>query len=191
MENSEKKTEVSYSALLHITLYVGGTILAFSGLVLIVLKFFGYPLLFEGIISVFMGLTAVYVIKIYSTLLNVLDLFTNTIDKASEKMGNAQFPNNGRIYKPEMYMDNLSNPHFQTININDSMSPEELMAIKDKFPHLSGMIDSMLDMNDENISKKNIAELTLAELNLNLKEAIKVENFEEAQRLKKEIATRK
>jgi hypothetical protein len=169
METQKEKTNLE--PLLHVLFALGAIILAVSGLVLISLKFFGYPFLFEGVISLFLGLTAIYVAKFHSLMLNVVEAFTDILNKANniEKTQNSfrgMFPMGG---------GNVGG--MQTINITDEMSEEQIQEVKNKFPHLAPLIDS-IKTNFVSESEKDFSKMSIAQLRKELEKAVGSDNYE-------------
>jgi len=186
MEKKAQDNKISFEPFFHLLFLLGGGILVFAGLVLIVLKAFGYPMLFEGIVTFVLGAMCVYIVKLQSVFLQVVETFSDVLDTANKEMIN----NNQRIYHPTNFSDGI----MQTVNISDEMSPEQLEKMKEQFPHLEGLIDTVMDMSNKKIASPvktiNLSSLSVSQLEVLQKKAVEEENFERAMEIKKEIDKR-
>ena len=188
MENKNTNNEIFFNVFFQLFFLMGGIILSLAGLTLISLKLFGYPFLFEGVMSLFVGLITIFLTKIYSTFLTVLESFTAILDKVKDKKIET---NNNRFYHPQDFLKNFENDGVHTFSLNSAMSPEKLEEIKEKFPHLSDLINNFTNMQSTQTNSKKLSELTLEELKQRLNKAVAKEDYEKASLIKAEISKRK
>lgn len=163
MENNK----VKLSPVLHLLFIVCGIALMLAGATLIILKPFGFPYLFEGVMAFFVGGIAIYVAKFQMMMFEAIDGFTNIISGIAKKASQA----------PPMFGGGMMNPNnTMRIEIDENTSPEELEALKEKFPFMAGVIESMT----KTFHKKDLSSMSLIQLERELREAIDSDNYEKA-----------
>jgi hypothetical protein len=172
----KKKENIQFSPILHILFVVCGTGLMISGAVLIALKLFGFPFLFEGVMAFFMGGISLYVAKFQLALDIIVEKFTEMIE-AMDKKVTSPHPTFGGYF---------GTPNAMKVEIDEHTSPEKIAELKKNFPFMGGILDAMSQS-----FKKDFGSMTIAELEKELKQAIEADEYEKAAVLKDAINKKK
>jgi len=179
MENKESKTQTLFDTLLS----TSGNILALIGLALIISKLFGYPYLFEGVVSFFLGIVVYYISHFNSNMLQILDSFQEIVEKIP-KIDSLPF-NSERQYPPGF--GDLPHPQHRgfesppTISLDENSTPEELDSFEEQFPHLKPLLDTLRQNSPIN------KEQDLKQLHIALQKAIDKDDFELAAQIRDKI----
>lgn len=179
MENNK----VNFAPVLNILFMVCGAILMLAGITLIILKMFGYPFLFEGVTAFFMGGIAIYVARFQMMMIAAIDGFTNIIDGLAKKAAAAQM---GSMFGGGRF-PGMSDANTMRVEIDENTSPEQLEALKKRFPFMEAVIDAM----STTFNKDNLENMSLVQLEKELKKAIDNDLYEKAAVLRDLIAKKK
>ena len=162
-----------------------GTALMLWGLIIFVASFFTPMSVYTSVVYVALGVLIFNSAKLYFMFLHVL----KTADDLIEKINSARAEVDKTTTTLEDWTNDISKVAPIEIHIDDSTTPEEIENMKNRFPMLSNVIDNIINQVKP-IAKTN-SELSLKELEKNLKSAIDNNEFEKAAEIRDEIAKRK
>jgi len=144
-----------------------GIIIIISGVSAIALKLFGHPFLFEGIMMIIMGVIVVALANAMLAITISMKAFGNTLE----------------ILNNLIKRENPLSHNSEIITISDQTSPEKLEEFKKLHPQLSKIFETLKNGIEGNI-KKDLKDMNLSQLKVELKQAIENDDFETAAKIK-------
>lgn len=174
--------------LMHLLAGVASIALMLIGLIMLVASFFTPLSTFNAVMLLAMGIIMSVVVKLYFMFREVLQKVSDLLSKYSS-----------------LFSQDMKSPiSSEVITINENTTPEEIEELKKKHPMVSAELDKILQrmginegmsgfMSSMGLSneKKDIANMSIPELEKALEKAVNENEFETAAEIRDEIKRRK